>query len=351
MIRAGRTALVRTVADLAASAGVSRGTFLNNKPYRSAGYPAPISSAEARVLLWDGEQIDAYHAGQPIPPIDATDRAEDLLDRNEAAAVLEVDAKSWDALARKDELLVAAMKLVANVKHWPRTSVTTFKANRPGKGAATGRAVGSGDMVPRDEIIARIEDLLDRDPAITGAAVRDELGLSPEPTQNALARLRGRRMADLVEAEPDLSLEEAAKRLGYPPITRRGASAAAEKELHSRPVLPYLRRTAAALTEVTAEENLQVQTGTHGSTHGGTAAAIVLGPASEVAALVWDERYGWRTAGSRRHPFGGPAGAEPPTGAEIRYFGADFTPTSTQLLAWLRNPRAGRPTPPRRRKQ
>ncbi|GLX40700.1 hypothetical protein Sros01_67730 [Streptomyces roseochromogenus] len=45
------------------------GTFRNKRPYAAEGFPAPISSEEDRVLLWDGEQTAAYFAGAPVPDL------------------------------------------------------------------------------------------------------------------------------------------------------------------------------------------------------------------------------------------------------------------------------------------
>ncbi|MFG2332841.1 hypothetical protein ACGFMM_24885 [Streptomyces sp. NPDC048604] len=57
-----------------------------------------------------------------------------------------------------------------------------------------------------------------------------------------MPQLRGRRIADLVEAQPELTPAETAARLGYPAITHRGAPTIAEAELRSRRARTYLRR-------------------------------------------------------------------------------------------------------------
>ncbi|WP_328864069.1 hypothetical protein [Streptomyces virginiae] len=51
--------------------GIPMGTFRNKKPYAVEGFPAPVSSDGARVLLWDGEQTTAYLAGAPAPDLPA----------------------------------------------------------------------------------------------------------------------------------------------------------------------------------------------------------------------------------------------------------------------------------------
>ncbi|MER7468878.1 hypothetical protein [Streptomyces sp. NPDC097981] len=46
---------------------MTMGTFRNKRPYVAEGFPAPVSSKGARVLLRDGEQTAAYLAGTGLP--------------------------------------------------------------------------------------------------------------------------------------------------------------------------------------------------------------------------------------------------------------------------------------------
>ncbi|MYS36316.1 hypothetical protein GT025_19575 [Streptomyces sp. SID4920] len=57
----------------------------------------------------------------------------------------------------------------------------------------------------------------------------------------------------------------------------------------------------------------------------GLAAAVLLILGQGVPALVWDERYGWRTATNGRHPIGKDTGARP-EGDGIRYLAASAHP-------------------------
>ncbi|MGW0704340.1 DUF6292 family protein, partial [Streptomyces sp. NPDC002867] len=61
-------------------------------------------------------------------------------------------------------------------------------------------------------------------------------------------------------------------------------------------------------------------------------------------ALVWDERYGWRTATSRRHPIGKDTGT-PPEGETIRYLGSGTRPEPAELLEALADGRKGSKRP------
>ncbi len=75
--------------------------------------------------------------------------------------------------------------------------------------------------MPRDELDARVGELLETDPALTLARVRDEL-VAYSTAARVVPRLRGVRIADLVAGEEGLSLEQAAERLGYS-VVRRAA--------------------------------------------------------------------------------------------------------------------------------
>ncbi|MFE4018501.1 hypothetical protein ACFXPZ_13920 [Streptomyces sp. NPDC059101] len=349
MIRAGRVDRVQTMADLAAIQGISLGTFRNTKAHTKAGHPAPISSAGARTQLWDSEQTAAYLAGEPIPDITGPESDEDLLDRNEAAAELSVTPRTWDGY-RSDPRIAEHTVMVPpreddddrpQVEHWPRGVVRAYKANRPGKGQGptVGRPKGSGDMVPSDQLAGRITELLDADPAVTAATVVEHLGIATTTAMAGLAQLRGQRMAALVEAAPELSLDAAADQLGYPVGARRRATAAAQDEQRRNRVRPYLQNVTDDLAQAGLADAGDVkirQLGEH------LAAAVVLRPGQPAPALVWHEQYGWRTAVSRRHPIGK---VFAPEGEGIRYLSGELQPKASVLIDALADGRRGRKRP------
>lgn len=333
MIRAGRLKYAQTLAGLAAHLGVAPGTLRNKGLHVQEGHPAPISSPTARAILWDSEQTAAFHAGRPVPPLPETDDDEDLLDLHEAAAELGVAPASW-RVYKKHPLLAEHMVMVpekGGTEHWPRRAVRAFKESRPGQGAGGGRRTGSGDMVPREQILPRIGELLDENPQITLTEVSDILGVAKFPTAQAgLVQARGLRIADQIEADPALDPTEAAERLGYPKATHKGAIAAAEAELHARSAVPYLQEVADALAQAGLADPVQVQV--RQLAGGSLAAAVPLVAGQDVPALVWDERYGWRTATSRRHPIGKDTGTRP-EGEGIRYLATGTHPSHQDLLA------------------
>ncbi|MEU6381679.1 hypothetical protein [Streptomyces sp. NPDC046909] len=338
MIRAGRRTYAQTSEELAAAMGISIGTFRNKQPYTAEDFPRAISSEGARVRLWDSRQTTAHLAGRPVPELPAEDDEQDLLDRNEAAAVLGITPKTWDTYKKHPQIAPHLTK-VKEVEHCPRGIVEAFRTARDeGAGAKPkGRPVGSGDMVPRDEIAARVGELLDEDPAVTVALVQDRLGLAYATAVRALTRQRAVRIADLLQAEPDLPGEEAAIRLGYPAAVRRTALAGAATELRARHVQPYLQRVADVLVGagLADPQDVQVQ-----RLEGEVLAAAVLLREADAPALVWDERYGWRTAVSRRHPIGKDTGT-PPEGDGIRYLSEDQQPEPAELIAALSDGRRG----------
>ncbi|MFE6714012.1 hypothetical protein [Streptomyces sp. NPDC057695] len=346
MIRAGRLQYVQTMADLAAALGKALVTVRNQKPYAAEGHPAPISSPKARNQLWDSQQTKAYYAGQPVPELPQVDDDEDLLDRHEAAELLDIAPVTWNGY-KKDPDLAAAVVLVPagpkGTEHWPRRVIKAYKNSRPGRGAGGGRREGSGDMIPRDEILPRIAELLDADPAVTVETVSDTLGITKFPTaQSGLATLRGRRIADLVEKQPGLDLKDAALQLGYPNVTHRAAVAFAERELRARSAQPYLQHAADVLAAAGIAQQAQVEM--RQLDGGAVAAAVLLDTDQPAAAAVWDSRFGWRTSTSRRHPIGKDTDTAP-EGEGIRYLGSGLRPDPEELLAALRDGRKGTKRP------
>ncbi|MFJ8848380.1 DUF6292 family protein [Streptomyces cyaneofuscatus] len=339
MIRAGRRHLVRTLADLAAQQGVGIDHYNRLKPYAAPGFPAPISSKGSRTRLYDGEQVDAYLLGKPVPQLPETDDDGDLLDRRECAALIGVAPDSWKTY-KSDPALTGARVEVGGVEHWPRGTVSDWKAGRPGDAVAReGRPTRTGDQVPRDQLPALVAELLDADPTISAATVTARLGVHRNTAQDGLTRVRADRIADRIDADPALTPVQAAAALGYPAGQVRRATARAETVLRARRIAPYLTDVAAALHRAgwtTTEAAPEVQF--PGDDR--VVAALVLDDDQAPApAVVWDERYGWRTAASRRHPI--TKGAVPPSeGGGVRYLAGGITPAPGVVVAALTTPDA-----------
>ncbi|MEU9148525.1 hypothetical protein [Streptomyces sp. NPDC048349] len=226
VIRAGRTAVGRE--EVAVVLGMKWAAFRRAKPYSAEGFPEPVSSVDAKVLLWDLEQVEAYRDGRPQPAIPDVEHGEDLLDRREAAVLLDVKPRSVDTYKTAPRLADHAV-VVGGVEHWPRSAVLAYAAGRGTMTAPSGRPKGSGDMVPRDLLPGRIAELLDADPAVTSAHAVDVLGVSTSAAQKHLQHERAVRIVALMRTEPGLGAEGAADRLGYPLAVRRTALKTAQK--------------------------------------------------------------------------------------------------------------------------
>ncbi|MET8566150.1 hypothetical protein ABZV75_38415 [Streptomyces flaveolus] len=233
MIRAGRD--VYTLADLAALEGRALGTYRNRRMHRRAGHPEPVSSAAARVLLYDVVQVDAWRAGLPVPPLPDADAPGDLLDAHEAAELAGVTARSWESYRHEAALAAHVVQVrgrqlaaeVAGVEHWPRAAVVAWMEGRPGRGHGGGRPPGARDGLPREEIVPRIAELLAAESAVTAAEVSRRLGVHRDSAHRALKELRAAAVVELLEQEPAASAQDVAARLGYPLRTARTALTAA----------------------------------------------------------------------------------------------------------------------------
>ncbi|MFD8690725.1 hypothetical protein [Streptomyces sp. NPDC059651] len=217
-----------------------------------------------------------------------------------------------------------------------------FQAGRPGRDAAAtrgGRPTRTGDQVPRDQVPGRTAELLDADPTISAATVTAWLGVHRDTAQQALTRLRADRIADRIEAHPVLTPAQAAVQLGYPGWQVRRATARAEVVLRARHVGPYLDEVVAALHRAgwaTQEAAPEVQLPDDERV---VAALVLDGDQAPAPALVWDERYGWRTGTSRRHSITRGA-VLPPEGDGVRYLATGTTPPPTALVDALTTPDA-----------
>ncbi len=333
MIRAGRQHLVRTLADIAAQQGIAVQTLLNSGQHQADDFPAPLNAGRTR--LYDGEQVDAYLAGLPVPELPTADDDEDLLDRQEAAALRGEPLSVWDR--RKKEAAVSEhLVRVGGVEHWPRRVVRDYTPSprrRTSGSGGGGRPTGAGDQVPRDQLPARVAQLLDADPALTAAATTDRLGVHRNTAQAALTQCRAQRLADVME-QCALTAAQAAAALGYPAGQTRRAGVRAEAVLRGRQARPYLAAVAQALHARGWSSTDTPPAVQHPEDDVCMAAFVLDAPAAPAPALVWSERHGWRTAPSRRHPFGRGA-AWPPPGDGVRHLATGLAPAPTDLVKAL----------------
>ncbi|MFD8386188.1 hypothetical protein ACFV2X_48110 [Streptomyces sp. NPDC059679] len=339
MIRAGRKHLVLSLADLAALEGLSESRFKTKQMHKRPGHPTPINAAGATTKqLYDGEQVDDFRAGRDIALLPQDDHDDDLLDRHEAAALVQVAVASWDRYKR-EPWLAERVVVVKGVEHWPRHIILTWAANRPGLGRG-GRPKGTGDLIPREDIQPRTAELLAADPAVTAETVGEALGVHPDTAQRALTAVRAGRVQELLADRPELTPEEVTAELGYPLRTARTALALAQANQRAADAAPYLQSMLQALDAsgiaVADVSGVVVRPGAVCS------AAVTLSQAP-APVLVWDERYGWRTAADRPNLSRGEA--EPPAGPGIRYLAHGITPDPRDVITALADRRTGTKRP------
>lgn len=131
----------------------------------------PISSARARVLLWDGEQVDAFYEGRPVPQLPSQDSADDLLDRHEAAAPAGVEPRTWDLYEnlpgmrpRPAPVDPAEIGGIA-VEHRRRGDILDWLKERPGPGTSPRRPNGRRNRLPLGQISTRAAEILRTSPS------------------------------------------------------------------------------------------------------------------------------------------------------------------------------------------
>ncbi|MFC8645703.1 DUF6292 family protein [[Kitasatospora] papulosa] len=328
--------MTRTLDDLATQQGLRLQSYINTKQHLADGFPAPISSAGSRTRLYDGEQVDAFLAGQPVPALPTEDDHQDLLDRRECAAALGISPRTWDKYKTAYPLLAEHRVTIGGVEHWPRHILHQQQTQKAAKVTAPpGRPTRSGDQVPRDQLLPLTAPLLDADPTISAARVTEELGVHRDTAQEALLRLRAERMAELMGADPSLTPEQSAAALGYPAGQVRRATVRAQAVVRAHRAAPYLADVAQAVHQAGWTATATVPEVQYPADDLVVASLVLDGTSAPAPALVWDERYGWRTATSRRHPL--TKGAVPPSpGDGIRYLAQGTTPLPDALTAALR---------------
>ncbi|WP_329467958.1 hypothetical protein [Streptomyces sp. NBC_01431] len=94
----------------------------------------------------------------------------------------------------------------------------------------------------RGELPPRIAEILDADPAVTIEQVTHALDIAYTTAKQNLAQLRGKRIADRPQTEPELTPHQATAALGYVPAVHKTALELAGVELPACQVQPYLRR-------------------------------------------------------------------------------------------------------------
>lgn len=199
MIPAGRTAVDE--AGAAAACGVSLDTLRRHRDSRG-GFPAALNRHAQRRRLYDREQVRAWWAGEPTPPLPDQEHPDDLFDAAEVSALLGIKPMTWISAVRRGHR-PHPDRGVCGVEHWRRATVQA-ELERPARNpGGVGRPRGAADRGPRRPYRprqARPNPRLDRvkqmlaeaagDP-VPAPAVAAELGVSERTAQRLLAAARG----------------------------------------------------------------------------------------------------------------------------------------------------------------
>lgn len=343
VIRPGRR--VVTQVHLAHRAKKALQTFRNQRLHLVQGHPEPVSSPALKRALWDDEQTACFWAREPVRGLGAETSDDDLLDRYEAAHLVDIDPETWrryqthsmvDPPPPAPEPAPGPGGEEIDEPHWRRGELTRWLASRAGQGVGGGR--------PTEDVADQAARLVQSDPHITRQEAAAALGLGHETAANALSAARADAVARLWEQEPQLAAADLVERLGYRlPAAQRAVEVCAARA-----------RAAVAEPYITGTVQEWEVAGC-----GVTRATVRVRPGATVAAevrleraqpggarhVVWDERYGWRTA-----PTGGDLfqpEATPPTGRGVRYLSrTQLAPPAGEVLATLQDARRGtrRPT-------
>lgn len=136
-----RSRPVTNEADIAQHAGVPIATWRRRDApaFRQA---VPNLLPHSRILIYDLAQAHAYIAGRRIPALPTDEHPDDLLNDEEAAALLGITPSTVRAYATQG--YIARGQTVYSVRVWPRSAIEDRRDNPPGQGKGGGRAPGAG---------------------------------------------------------------------------------------------------------------------------------------------------------------------------------------------------------------
>ncbi|MGW0703816.1 helix-turn-helix domain-containing protein [Streptomyces sp. NPDC002867] len=125
--------------DIAQQAGVPIATW-RRRDAPAFRQRVPALFPNSRTLIYDLAQARAYLAGRPIPALPTGEHPDDLLNDEEAAALLGVAASTVRAYASQGYL--PAGTTVYSLRVWPRHEIEHRRDNPLGQGKGGGRRAG-----------------------------------------------------------------------------------------------------------------------------------------------------------------------------------------------------------------
>ncbi|MDN5917825.1 MAG: hypothetical protein L0I76_22465 [Pseudonocardia sp.] len=143
-----------------------------------------------RAGLWDRAQVEAFVVGEPVPELPTVDSPDDLFDASEAAALAGIELTTWLRYDERDRGLVPDPDAVLHgQKHYRRGTLATWLANRPGRGAGSGRrpknGASEGELRARTTALVAAAETEGR--RLSAREVGRALGVSPAKAGKLLA--------------------------------------------------------------------------------------------------------------------------------------------------------------------
>ncbi|MEU5666535.1 helix-turn-helix domain-containing protein [Streptomyces longwoodensis] len=125
--------------DIAQQAGVPLATWRRRDAPGFRQRVRPLF--DSRVLIYDQAQAHAFLNGQPIPPLPTEPHPDDLLNDEEAAALLGVTPSTVRAYASQNYLPRGTT--VYSLRLWTRKDIETRRDTPPRQGQGGGRPLGT----------------------------------------------------------------------------------------------------------------------------------------------------------------------------------------------------------------
>lgn len=129
-------------ADIAQQAGVPIATW-RRRDAPAFRQHVPTLFPDSRVLVYDLAQAQAHLDGRPIPALPTREHPDDLLNDEEAAALLDVAASTVRAYATQGYLPPGTT--VYSLRLWARRDVEKRRNAPPRQGKGGGRPPGTGN--------------------------------------------------------------------------------------------------------------------------------------------------------------------------------------------------------------
>ncbi|WP_051838641.1 hypothetical protein [Streptomyces sp. NRRL WC-3742] len=174
--------------DVARAAGVSESTWRRSH-HQAFSRTVKALPGSARPILYDAAQVDAYLAGEPIPPLPTEPAPTDLLSDKEAGAVAGLAPSTIRADASGGRLNEGVER--HGRRWWTRAAVEQHR-DRPTeyKGRTTGAKDRKSRLKPDPRAATVAEQLDAQADAVTAATVAEQYEVSERTARRIITKAR-----------------------------------------------------------------------------------------------------------------------------------------------------------------